>query len=47
VAAKVTVGGSALLVGTPGTVAGVCRSGEQIPAGPPVVTSVQRKVSAL
>ncbi len=46
VAGKVTVGGVPLLLGTPGTVAGVCRSTEQIPQGPPTVTTIQTKVSA-
>jgi hypothetical protein len=46
VAGKVTAGGAPLLLGTPGTVAGACRSAEQIPQGPPTVTSVQTKVNA-
>jgi|SoiMethySBSTD1v2_1073268.scaffolds.fasta_scaffold1824133_2 hypothetical protein len=46
VSAKVTAGGVPLLLGTPGTVPGVCQSAEQIPQGPPLLTSVQPKVSA-
>jgi len=44
--AKVTVDGEPLLLGVQGTVQGVCLSAEQIPQGPPTLTSVQGKVSA-
>jgi hypothetical protein len=46
VSAKVSVDGRPVLLGTQGTVQGVCQSAEQIPQGPPSVTSVQTKVTA-
>lgn len=46
VAGQVTADGAALLLGTVGTVAGTCRTVEQVAQGTPAVTAVQTKVSA-
>lgn len=43
--ARFLVGGQpAALIPNPGPGPGVCQSGEQIPAGPPIVTVVQSRV---
>ena len=47
VSTRVLVAGqAALLQAAPGPGAGVCLSAEQIPAGPPLVTAMQMRVTA-
>lgn len=48
VSARVTIMGKpALVQAGPGPGAGICQSAEQIPQGPPVVSALQARVTAL